>query len=52
MTASFLVGPNYWLKRIIMEKELAKHQLLEIENDLIAAHIIQTGNIPDIQFLG
>jgi hypothetical protein len=32
--------------------DLAKHQLLEIENDLIAAHIIQGGDVPDAQFLG
>ncbi len=32
--------------------DLAKHQLLEIENDIIAAHIIQTGDVPDAQFLG
>ena len=32
--------------------DLEKHQRLEIENDLIAAHFIQTGVIPSAQFLG
>jgi hypothetical protein len=36
----------------VQRNDLAKHQLLEIENDLIAAHIIQTGVVPDAQFLG
>jgi hypothetical protein len=36
----------------VQRNDLAKHQLLEIENDLIAAHIIQTGDVPDAQFLG
>ena len=36
----------------VQRNDMAKHQLLEIENDLIAAHIIQTGDIPDAQFLG
>jgi hypothetical protein len=35
----------------VQRNDVAKHQLLEIENDLIAAHIIQTGDIPDAQFL-
>jgi hypothetical protein len=30
----------------------AKHRLLEIENDLIAAHILQLGTIPTAQFQG
>jgi hypothetical protein len=36
----------------IQRPDLAKHQLLEIENDLIAAHVIQMGVIPTAQFLG
>ena len=36
----------------IQRNDLAKHQLLEIENDLIAAHFIQMGVIPPAQFLG
>ena len=36
----------------ILRPDLAKHQLLEIENDLIAAHVIQMGVIPSAQFLG
>lgn len=28
------------------------HHRLELENDLIAAHILQTGEIPTVQFLG
>jgi hypothetical protein len=36
----------------VQRNDVAKHQLLEIENDLIAAHIVQTGDIPDAQFLG
>jgi hypothetical protein len=36
----------------VQRNDLAKHQLLEIENDLIAAHIVQTGEVPCAQFLG
>jgi hypothetical protein len=36
----------------IRRGDLAKHQLLEVENDLIAAHVIQTGGAPVAQFLG
>jgi hypothetical protein len=32
--------------------EFAKHQLLEIENDLIAAHLLQHGEVPAAQFIG
>ena len=32
--------------------DLEKHQLLEVENDLIAAHFIQTGEVPAAQFFG
>jgi hypothetical protein len=36
----------------VQRNDLAKHHLLEIENDLIAAHVVQAGDIPDAQFLG
>jgi len=36
----------------IRRGDLAKHQLLEVENDLIAAHVLQTGGVPAAQFLG
>ena len=36
----------------IRRDDIAKHQLLEMENDLIAAHIVQTGEAPAAQFLG
>jgi hypothetical protein len=36
----------------IQRDDLAKHQLLEVENDLIAAHCIQIGVVPVAQFLG
>lgn len=28
------------------------HQRLELENDLIAAHMLRIGEVPDVQFLG
>jgi hypothetical protein len=31
---------------------LPKHQLLEVENDLIAAHVVRVGEVPVAQFLG
>ena len=36
----------------IQRSDLAKHQLLEVENDLIAAHVVQMGEVPAAQFLG
>ena len=36
----------------IRRNDLPKHQLLEIENDLIAAHVIGVGAGPVAQFLG
>ncbi|MBT4016599.1 MAG: hypothetical protein HOE62_01520 [Alphaproteobacteria bacterium] len=36
----------------IQRDDLTKHQLLEVENDLIAAHVIQVGEVPAAQFLG
>ncbi|WP_156665260.1 GIY-YIG nuclease family protein [Rhodococcus phenolicus] len=32
--------------------ELASHQLLELENDLIAAHVLHMGSAPAAQFIG
>jgi hypothetical protein len=36
----------------IRRDAMPKHQFLEIENDIIAAHILQTGDNPYAQFLG
>jgi hypothetical protein len=36
----------------IQRDDLAKHQLLEVENDLIAAHVVWVGVGPVAQFLG
>jgi hypothetical protein len=36
----------------IQRDNLTKHQLLEVENDLIAAHVIKVGEVPVAQFLG
>lgn len=36
----------------VFNEEWLSHQRLELENDLIAAHMIQTGDIPVAQFLG
>jgi hypothetical protein len=36
----------------IPRDDLLKHQLLEVENDLIAAHVIRVGVGPVAQFLG
>ena len=36
----------------IRRDDLAKHQLLELENDLIAAHVVRLGVGPVAQFLG
>ena len=36
----------------IQRHDLAKHQRLEIENDIIAAHVLQLGEVPMVQFLG
>jgi hypothetical protein len=36
----------------IVLDDLAKHQLLEVENDLIAAHVVRVGGVPVAQFLG
>ena len=36
----------------IQRDDLAKHQLLEVENDLIAAHVVRLGVGPVAQFLG
>jgi hypothetical protein len=36
----------------VRRDDLAKHQLLEVENDLIAAHVVRVGNVPAAQFLG
>ncbi len=36
----------------VRRDDLEKHQLLEMENDLIAAHIVEVGEVPAAQFLG
>ena len=35
-----------------VEAAVESHQLLELENDLIAAHVLTVGNVPAAQFLG
>jgi hypothetical protein len=36
----------------VINGEWLAHHRLELENDLIAAHIVQTGSVPAAQFLG
>ncbi len=36
----------------VLSESWLPHQLLELENDLIAAHIVATGAVPAAQFLG
>ena len=36
----------------IPRDDLEKHQLLEVENDLIASHVVRLGEVPAAQFLG
>ena len=36
----------------VLNKAWLAHQRLELETDLIAAHILATGNVPAVQSLG
>jgi hypothetical protein len=36
----------------VSNDEWLAHQRLELENDLIAAHVVHTGRVPTAQFLG
>jgi len=36
----------------VLNHDWKSHHRLELENDLIAAHLIETGNLPKAQFLG
>ena len=44
--------PQYIELSYVSRSDLAKHQRLEIENDLIAAHVLGMGTVPAAQFLG
>ena len=44
--------PQFIELSYIQRHDLAKHQRLEIENDIIAAHVLQLGEVPSAQFLG
>jgi hypothetical protein len=41
-----------WECSWIINNDWLSHQRLELENDLIAAHVLETGTIPAAQFLG
>jgi hypothetical protein len=36
----------------VLNDDWLDHQRLELENDLIAAHLLTTGQVPAAQFLG
>ena len=36
----------------VLNDEWFDHQRMEIENDLIAAHVLTTGEVPEAQFIG
>lgn len=44
--------PQYIELSYVSRSDLAEHQRLEIENDLIAAHVLGMGTAPAAQFLG
>ena len=35
----------------VLNDEWFDHQRMEIENDLIAAHVLTTGEVPEAQFI-
>ena len=44
--------PQYIEASIYLSESLSKNQWHEIENDLIAAHVMESGQVPAAQFLG